>query len=441
MMMEKNLLDIEPDTNTRKPIIFGSVLLLLGFGGFLLWAFLAPLDQGIAGSGTVRISGERKEVQALTGGAIESLKVREGDLVSEDQVLIQLSKVQAQSQLNIVMTQWSIARAIQTRLQAEQKNEKEISWPADLTKFNSDPRIKASIELQNQQFQTRKSEFESTLAILNRNLDGLKEQLNGYITIKRSHNEQLNFQHQELSGLKDLAKDGYVARNRLLEAERNAAQLTAQLAEDLSNIGKTQQLIAENQLKILLNKQTFRKEVEMQLSDISKDVNSLADRLKSAQFDFDHTEIKAPTSGQIVGLKVHTEGGVLSAGQHIMDIVPSNSNLIVEAKFSSIVLDKLKPGLKVDLHFSSLNRVETPLLEGEVRTVSADQLIDETTHQPYFVAEIVLTPKSMNDLNQHKLIVRPGMPVDVIVITGERTMMNYLLKPFSRRVLSSLKED
>ncbi len=441
MMMEKKLLAIEPDTNTRKPIVFGSFLLLFGFGGFLLWAFLAPLDQGIAGSGTVRISGERKEVQALTGGAIESLKVREGDLVSEDQVLIQLSKVQAQSQLNIIMTQWSIARAIQTRLQAEQKNEKEISWPTDLTKFNSDPRIEASIELQNQQFQTRKSEFESTLAILNRNLDGLKEQLNGYITIKQSHNEQLNFQRQELAGLKDLAKEGYVARNRLLEAERNAAQLTAQLAEDLANIGKTQQLIAENQLKILLNKQTFRKEVEMQLSDISKDVNSLADRLKSAQFDFDHTEIKAPTSGQIVGLKVHTEGGVLSAGQHIMDIVPSNSNLIVEAKFSSIVLDKLKPGLKVDLHFSSLNRVETPLLEGEVRTVSADQLIDEATRQPYFVAEIVLTPKSMNDLNQHKLVVRPGMPVDVIVITGERTMMNYLLKPFSRRVLSSLKED
>ena len=110
-------------------------------------------------------------------------------------------------------------------------------------------------------------------------------------------------------------------------------------------------IILKQQLKILLNKQTFRKEVETQLSDVSKDVNSLADRLKSAQFDFDHTEIKAPTSGQIVGLKVHTEGGVLSAGQHIMDIVPSNSNLIVEAKFSSIVLDKLKPGLKVDLHF------------------------------------------------------------------------------------------
>ncbi|WP_316678177.1 HlyD family type I secretion periplasmic adaptor subunit [uncultured Tolumonas sp.] len=440
-MIEKELLDFKPDTNTKKPIIFGLTLLLLGFGSFLLWAFIAPLDQGISGTGTVRISGERKEVQALTGGAIESLKVREGDLVSENQVLIQLSKVQAESQLNIIMTQWSIARATQIRLQAEQTNKKEISWPIELTKLNSDPRINALIELQNQQFQTRKSEFESTLAILNRNLDGLKEQLNGYITIKKSHNEQLNFQTQELMGLKDLAKDGYVARNKLLEAERNSAQLTAQLAEDLSNIGKTQQLIAETQLKILLNKQTFRKEVETQLSDVSKDVNSLADRLKSAQFEVEHTEIKSPTSGQIVGLKVHTDGGVLSAGQHIMDIVPNNSPLIVEAKFSSIVLDKLKPGLKVDLHFSSLNRVETPKLEGEVRTVSADQLIDDATRQPYFVAEITLTPKSLNDLKQKKIDIRPGMPVDAVVITGERTMINYLIKPFSRRVLSSFKED
>lgn len=441
MMIEKELLNFKPDTNTKKPIVFGLTLLLFGFGSFLLWAFIAPLDQGISGTGTVRISGERKEVQALTGGAIESLKVREGDLVAENQVLIQLSKVQAESQLNIIMTQWSIARATQIRLQAEQTNKKEIVWPTDLTKFNSDPRINALIELQNQQFQTRKSEFESTLAILNRTLDGLKEQLNGYITIKKSHNEQLNFQTQELMGLKDLAKDGYVARNKLLEAERNSAQLTAQLAEDLSNIGKTQQLIAETQLKILLNKQTFRKEVEMQLSDVSKDVNSLADRLKSAQFEVEHTEIKSPASGQIVGLKVHTDGGVLSAGQHIMDIVPNNSPLIVEAKFSSIVLDKLKPGLKVDLHFSSLNRVETPKLEGEVRTVSADQLIDDATRQPYFVAEITLTPKSLNDLKRKKIEIRPGMPVDAVVITGERTMINYLIKPFSRRVLSSFKED
>ena len=142
--------------NVKKPIIFGLTLLLLGFGSFLLWAFIAPLDQGISGTGTVRISGERKEVQALTGGAIESLKVREGDLVSENQVLIQLSKVQAESQLNIIMTQWSIARATQIRLQAEQTNKKEISWPIELTKLNSDPRINALIELQNQQFQTRK---------------------------------------------------------------------------------------------------------------------------------------------------------------------------------------------------------------------------------------------------------------------------------------------
>lgn len=433
--------DYEPQADINKINTLGLLLLCIGFGGFLLWAFFAPLDQGIPGSGTVRISGERKEIQALTGGSIESIFVREGDSVSEKQTLVKLNKVQAEAQRDIIMTQWIIAKATQVRLQTELANKPSITWPEDLLLLSDKYKDHTYLDLQDQQFHTRKSEFESTVAILNNNLNGLKEQLQGYIDIKNSHEKQQQLLSQELEGLKGLAKDGYIARNKFLETERNSAQLMAQIAEDLSNIGKTRQLISEAQLKIILNNQTHRKEIETQLADLNKDVGSLTDRLKAAQFDVDHTEIKAPTSGQVVGLRIHTEGGVLSAGQHLMDIVPDKTPLIIEAKFSSLVLDKLKPGLNVELHFSGLNRVETPQLDGIVRTVSADQLIDTTTQQPYFIAEINLTDESTKKLISKNIEIRPGMPADVVVITGERTMINYLLKPFNRRVLSSLKED
>lgn len=429
------------DVQIKNKTIFGFLFIFLGFGSFLIWAFYAPINQGVPGYGIVRISGERKEVQSLAGGSIGSILVREGDDVIKDQIIVKLNKTQAEAQKNIVFNQWFIAYVTQVRLQAEKNNLKKISWSSFINQIAEKNNLKKYIELQEQQFTTRKSEFLSSIEIQNRNIDGLKEQLQGQVSIKENHSLQKKLLLKELEGLQLLANDGFLAKNRLLEAQRGVSQIEAQISEDISNVGKLKQDIHQGQLKIILIEQTYRKDIENEISDTSKEISALDERLKSAQFDVDHTDIKAPVSGHVVDLRIHTEGGVVSPGQHLMDIVPINAPLIIEAKFSALVLDKLIPGLKVDVHFSGLNRLETPQLEGVVKTVSADQLIDETTRQPYFNAEIHLTDLSLKELRTNNITVKPGMPADVVVVTGERTLINYLLKPLNRRVLSSLKED
>lgn len=429
------------DSDPSSVIRIGQITLFLGIGSFMAWACLAPLDQGVPGMGTIHISGERKEIQAFTSGVIENINVREGDKVHEGDVLIRLNKTRPQSQLNILQSQWGMSLATKNRLEAEQAGLPNIQWDPALTSLAHIANIQSAMKLQEQQFKNRNAEFNNSIDLLRSNISGLQAQIKGLNGIKNSHVTQKTKLLEEFKGLNNLSKVGYIPRNKALEAERSIAQLDANIAEDQANIGKASQQISDAKYKILLTEQSHRNEIERLLADTLKDVNALTDNLRSAQYDVTHTEIKSPSAGQVVGLKVHTLGGVLSSGQHVMDIVPSLSPLTVEAKFSPMVLDKLKTGLKVDVHFSSLNRVETPSLEGEVATVSADQLIDEITHQPYFAAEILLTAESRAKLKQHHIDIRPGMPVDVMVKTGERTMLNYLLKPFSRRVLASMKED
>src|SRR3989338_1478849 len=240
-----------PDTDATGIARLGLWLLALGFGGFLLWASLAPLDQGVVGSGTVIVSGERKIVQSLSGGVIERILVREGDQVRQGQVVVQLNTIQAQSQLDVALGQWLSARSVEARLIAERLDRPSIDWPRELLDKAGDPRARAAMELQGNLFATRRDELASRLRILQSEEEALVEQQAGYQDIKRYHEAQLQYQRQELEGLRELAREGYVPRNRLFEGERNAAQLGAQLASAISDIGRTRQAINESKLKAL----------------------------------------------------------------------------------------------------------------------------------------------------------------------------------------------
>lgn len=430
-----------PDTDPTGVARLGLWLLALGFGGFLLWAGLAPLDQGVLGSGTVVVSGERKTVQSLLGGAIERILVREGDQVHEGQVLVQLNTIQAQSQLDVALGQWLSARSVEARLIAERLARDGIDWPQDLLARAVDPRARAAMELQGHLFATRRAELASRLQILQHEEAALAEQLAGFKEIKRNHEAQLQYQQQELEGLRELAREGYVPRNRLFEAERNAAQLGAQLASAISDIGRTRQAINESKLKALQQTQAFRGEVESQLTQVAAEASGLAERIKALDFEVRNGSILAPVAGQVMGLAVHTEGGVAPAGQRLMDIVPQGSSWLVKAQFPPMMADRLKPGLPVDVRFASLQRVNTPVMTGQVATVSADQLIDEHSRLPYFSVEVAVSPEAISDLRAAGLEVKPGMQAEVIIKTGERTLVNYLMRPVTERLIGAFKEE
>lgn len=419
----------------------GLWIIAIGLGGFFLWASLAPLAQGIAGNGTVVVAGERKTVQSLSGGAINKILVREGDHVSEGQLLLQLNTVQAQSQLDVALGQWFSASCVEARLAAESQTLDSIQWPQELLRRSSDPRAKADMAQQATMFETRRAELESRLQIMHNASESLQEQLASYKEIKKHLETQLSFQHKELEGLRALAAEGYVPRNRLFEAERNASQISAQLTSGIADIGKTRQAINDSKLQILQLRQAFRIDAEAQLTAASNEASGLAERIKALEFEVNNASIRAPVSGQVIGLSVHTVGGVIPPAQRLMDIVPKGSAWIIKARFDPMVADRLKSGLPVNLRFSSLTSATLPVVVGEVLNVSPDQLLDEQSRMPYFSVEVEVGTEAVAELLAHDLDVKPGMQAEVMVQTGERTFMNYLLKPLAQRLRGAMTEE
>lgn len=430
-----------PSTDASSSARRGVWLLAIAFGGFLLWAFFAPLDQGVVGTGTVVVSGERKSVQSLVGGVVEKILVSDGDRVSQGQLLIQLNTVQAQSQLDVTMGKLISARSIEARLIAERLNRDSIDWPADLLALAGDPRARTAMALQANLFATRKAELGSRLQIVDHEIASLNQQLKAYQEVKRNYDAQMQFQREELGGLRDLAKDGYVPRNKLFEAERNTAQMAGQIASGIADIGKTQQSINESRLKALQQEQEFRSDAETQLSQVASEASSYADQINALKFEVDNGAIRAPVSGQVLGLSVHTVGGVAPPSQSLMEVVPLDAPMGITARFQPIMANKLQPGLPVHVHFTALQRVDTPTVTGTVVNVSADQLIDEQTKQPYFSAKVELPADTVQKLTASGLPLKPGMLADVTVVTGERTLINYLMKPLRERLLSAFKEE
>ncbi|WP_028696705.1 HlyD family type I secretion periplasmic adaptor subunit [Pseudomonas cremoricolorata] len=431
----------QPDADAAGIARVGLWCLLLGLGGFLLWAFLAPLDRGVVGSGTVVVSGERKTVQSRSGGMLEHIRVREGDRVEQGQVLLQFNTVQARSQLDVALGQWLSARAVEDRLMAERLDAPQVKWSAALLARASDPRAVAAMELQGYLFATRREELASRMQISKHEIASLNDQLKGFEEIRRNHAAQLQFQQQSLQGMRELAREGYLPRNRLFEAESSAAQLGAQLASSISDIGRTRQAVNESQLKGLQQAQQFRSDAESQLTQVSAQTSSLLEQIKALEFELSSATLSAPVSGQVMGMTVHTVGGIVQPGQRLMDIVPQGSSWVVKAQFPPMMADRLKPGLPVDVRFGSLQRVHTPVIVGQVSTVSADQLVDEKTGSPYFSVEVQVSPKAVIELRELGLDIKPGMQAEVLVKTGERTLANYLMQPVAERMAGALKEE
>jgi protease secretion system membrane fusion protein len=241
--------------------------------------------------------------------------------------------------------------------------------------------------------------------------------------------------------MRDLAKEGYVARNRLLDLERTYAQLGGQISEDIGNIGRARSQVLELTLRKAQRVQDYHKEVSTQLSDVEREADALAARLEGQQYEVDNVEVKSPVDGTVTGLAVFTRGGVVQPGFKMMDIVPADDPLVVEGNLAVNLVDRVHTGLKTELIFSAFNVNRSPHIPGEVTEVAADRSVDERTGAPYYKVRVKVTPAGQKMLAQNKMDVRPGMPVELFVRTGERTMMNYLLKPIFDRAKSSMSEE
>ena len=413
--------------------------LLIGFGGFLLWAALAPLDEGVPAQGTVAIDTKRKAVQHLSGGIVEEVLVGEGDEVKEGQLLIKLDSAVARSNHEAVRQRYLGLRAMQGRLLAEQAGQTSITFHPDLVAASSDPLIRQQMQNQEQLFMTRRSLLRSDLQSIEENIQGQQGLLQSYKSMLENRNNQLRLINEELGQLRGLVKEGYAPRNRQLEMERMVSDSGSAIADLQGNTVRALRTIGELRQRALSRKQEHRKEVETQLADVSREVLSDNEKLYSVANDLERTEIKAPASGQVVGLAVQTVGGVVQPGQKLMDIVPKGAPLLLEAHVAPHLIDRVHTDLPVDVRFSSFANSPQLVVNGKVVSISADLLTEPQTNVPYYLARVQVTPDGLQRLGQRQL--QAGMPVEVIFKTGERSMLTYLLHPLTKRLAASMTEE
>lgn len=424
----------------RKTVRRGLALVLVAFGGFLLWAWLAPLDAGVVASATVKVSSNRKSIEHLTGGSVEAILVREGDSVSEGQPLVRLDATEARAEQGVIGAQYLAARTMENRLEAERDDREQVAFDAGLSeRLGDSAELAAALDLQRRLFATRRTSRAGEVSILQESLDSAENQAKGLQQIYAARAAQLRFLQQELDGARQLAAEGYIPRNRMLELERSAAELNAAQAENQNELARIRGQAAELRLRIRQHDHDYRKEIQAQLADVRKERSALADRLQALDYQVRHTVIRAPIDGMVQGLNIATIGGVIQPGARIMEIVPANEPLQIDAMLPVQVIDRMEPGLPVSIAFPAFNHAQTPSIPGRVLTVSADRLIDEESRQPFYLAQIEVTTEGMAMLGANRI--RAGMPASVTIRTGERNLLSYLLKPLLDRVASSFKEQ
>jgi len=408
-------------------------------GGFVLWASVAPLDKGVPLNGKVAVATNRKAIQYQDGGTVEAILVKEGDKVKAGDVLIRMNNIQAKANADTNRVQYYIAKATEARLIAERDGLNVIEFPAELSAVDNEPRVSSYLEVQKEVFTSRRKALESELSAISENINGLAAQVQGLKASRGNKKQQLTLINEQLEGIRELEKEGYVAHNRLLELEQAAAQINSTISADTGDIARAQSQIVELKLNQSKFRQIYKKEVRELLLETQKQVDALGSQLTGLDYDLEQVQVKSPVSGTVVGLNVFTQGAVVGPGFKMMDIVPSDDLLVVEGQLPVHLVDKVNSGLQVDLMFTAFNRNTTPHIPGEVTQISADRLIDEATGNPYYQLVAKVNPQGIDMLSS--LEVKPGMPVEMFVKTGERTMMNYFLKPILDRLKLSMSEE
>lgn len=419
----------------------GWVVVLAGVFGFILWAMFAPLDKGVPMPGTVIKEGNRKTIQHLSGGIIEDILVKDGDVVVAGQILVRMNKVNVNAQVEIARAQYITARTMEARLVAERDGLNSFVLPAKLVPYKEDPRVVASMSTQGQLLSSRRQALHNELSALDETMAGIRAQLVGTQESRESKKIQLAIIKEQLNDMRELAKDGYIARNRLLDLERNYAQIAGAISEDQGNIGHAQRQISELTLRRVQRQQEVQKEVRTQLAETQRDAEGLESRVLGLDYDVNSADVKSPVDGIVVGTSVFTKGGVVGPGMKMMEVVPSADGFVVEGQLPVNLIDRVHTGLKAELVFSAFNGNTTPHIVGVVTQVSADRSLDERSGQPYYKVHASVSPEGVKQIAKLKLNVQPGMPVEMFVKTGERTMMSYLLKPVFDRVKTSMTED
>lgn len=425
----------EESTKDFKLLINRTLLVILVFlGGFLVWAATAPLTTGAVAPGIVAVASYRKTVQHQYGGTVKEILVKEGDFAKRDQVLIRLDDASARAQLAQVKSEYFQAMVAKHRLIAERTFSRRINYPPQIAEMSKDPEFARFTVLQQQLYLARRQKYESersgTLDVIN----SLKQTRDRLAEQKNSYERQHQILKKQLDSLKELSEQGYYARNRYLDLQRTFEDIHGKKAETEANLMRIESSIKEYAMRLRSVEAEYMRQVETELNEIDKKATALKDQYAAALNIVEKTEVRAPENGMAMNLKIHTIGGVIAPGQPLLEIVPENATLIVEAKVNPNDIEGINVKSKVDLRFTALDPKKTPVFEGTVFYLSPDIQFDEHLRVSYYLARAGIDDSSMKELRDFKHEIRPGMPVQVVLKKGERTFLSYLLKAFVDRL-------
>lgn len=428
-----NPADEELSKTVRKHLFFSlfvTIFVVVGIGG---WATFTEISGAVVSSGTVVVESNIKQVQHREGGIVRQINVKDGDLVESGDLLLSLDDTVTRANLAVITKQLRELTAQELRLEAERDELRAISWPEDRIESLGDIERGQQLLLEARQNskEGRKNQLEEQIRQFNKQSEGLEAQ----VTAKESEIELIK---EELEDLDGLLNKQLVSKSRVSALRREQARLSGEYGDLIAQIARTKEAISERQIQILQIEESYRAEVLEQLQEARSRIAQLEEQKIAAEDELTRVDIVAPRNGFVHQLSVHTIGGVVAPGETVMQIVPREDQLIIEAQVQPVDIDQLAPGQEARIRFPSFDQRTTPELNAKLLTVAADLTQDDRTGLSYYTAKLVIDDDELEKLGSQTLV--PGMPVETFLQTGERTVLSYLVKPVTDQIAHAMRE-
>lgn len=437
------------DQNTSKPMDLkqmiareekrGAIAIAAFLAFVLAWSTLAPISSAAIAPGVISTVGARKTVQHLEGGIIERILVQDGSDVKIGDPLILLEDTMAKASYELIRTQYYTRAAQQARLHAIQTGAPHVTFPGWLLEKAREPETFEILSTQRNLLVTQRRAHADRKAVLAKKIEQLHEEIKGLESQFEGLTTQLSLIRKEISGVQSLVNKGLERMPRLLSLQRNEAEITAARGAKQALISRTEQAIGETELELIASDTALQNNIAEELSNIQTELAAAGERLAASEDILNRIQISAPVSGRVVELKFHTPGGIIGPGQAILDIVPQEEDLIVEARVSPMDIDVVNEGLEAQVHLSALAQRNLPQITGVVSHVSADRLVDPVTGQPYFKTTVEISRETLEQLGD-KVSLTSGMPAEIMIVTGEQTLVGYLFAPVKDTLRRSFRE-
>ncbi len=416
----------------------GWAIALLFFGGLGYWSLTAPLNGAVVAAGVVKVEGNRRSLQHLDGGIVKEVRVKEGDVVAVDDIVVVLDDTQLRAEVKVLSQHFLVLRATEERLKAEFRRADAMTLPADLADHADNQDFPVIWGGQVEQFATRRAALESARQVVRERIAQLEHQIVGGEGALKSLRSQIASVKAEMADIKPLIEKKLIARPRYLQLERSGTQLEGQQAETEAAIARARQAIAEHNQQIAQLENERMTEVTRELRDTQAKLLEVLPKLGSARAVLNRMEIRSPYAGRVVALNVFSVGGVIGRGEKILDIVPAEDALVIEAQIAVEDIAEVRPNMRAEVHLTAYKQRITPMVNADVTRISADRLVDQKTGQPYYAASLRVDQAQLAALPQIQLY--PGMPAQVNIPTEERTAFDYLVGPLVQAFNQSFRQ-